>query len=55
MDIKPGLIYKVLSILQIFDLAHASSFACILFVAICPYASMGIVACLGQLLAINTV
>ncbi len=48
-----GLINKVLSLLRIFDLAHTSSFVCILFVALCPYVSMGIVACLGKLLAIN--
>ena len=39
----------------IFDLAYKSSFVGILFVALCPYVSIGIVACLGQLLAINNV
>jgi hypothetical protein len=53
VDIAPGLINKVLSLLLIFDLAHTSSLVCILFVALCPYVSMGIVASLGQLLAIN--
>ncbi len=49
LDIKPGLILKALSILQIFYLAHASFSVCIHFVAHRPYVSMGIVACLGQL------
>ncbi len=55
VDITPGLINKVLSLLLIFDLAHTSSLVCILFVALCPYVSMGIVSCLGQLLTINNV
>ena len=55
VDIKPGLINKVLSILLIFDLDHTSSFVCVLFVALYPYVSTGIVACLGELLAINNV
>ncbi len=55
MDITPGLINKVLSLLLIIDLTHTSSFVCILFVALSPYVSMGIVACLGQLLVINNV
>ena len=46
---------KVLSLLLILDLAHSSSHVCILFVALCPYVSMGIVACLGQPLEINNV
>ena len=53
VDIKPGLIPKVLSILQIFYLAHTSFSVCILFIALGPYVSMRILACLGQLLAIN--
>jgi hypothetical protein len=48
-----GLTKKVLSLLLIFDLAHTSSFVCILVVALCPYVSIGIVVCLGKLLAIN--
>ena len=48
VDITPGLIHKVLSLLLIFDLAHTSSLVCILFVALCPYVFMEIVACLGQ-------
>ena len=43
----------MLSLLLIFDLAHTSSLVCILFVALCPYVSMGIVASLGQLLVIT--
>ena len=52
VDIKPGLIPKILSILQIFYLAHTSFSVCILLIALGPYVSMGIVACLGQLPAI---
>ena len=48
LDIKPGLISKALSILQIFYLAYASFSACILFVAFSPYVSMGIVAYFGS-------
>ena len=53
LDTAPGLINKMLSLLWIFDLVHTSSLVCILFVALCPYVSMGVVASLGQLLAIN--
>ena len=53
IDIKPGLFPKMLSILQIFYLAHTSFSVCILFVALSPYVSMGTVACLGQLPAID--
>ena len=52
MDILPGLISKV-CILLIFHLSQTSFFLCLLIVALGPYVSMGIVACLGQLLAIN--
>ena len=52
LDIKPGLILKALSILQIFYLAHTSFSICVLFVALSPYVSMGIVACLDRLPAI---
>ena len=52
LDIKPGLIVKALSILQIFYLAHTSFSVCVLCVALHPYVSMGIVAYLGQLPAI---
>ena len=55
LDIKPGQITKVLSILQTFYLAHTSVSICILCVALRPYVSMGIVAYLGQLPAINNV
>ncbi len=47
-DIAPGLINQVLSLLLIFDLAHTSSLECTLFVAFCPYVSMGIVAYFGS-------
>ncbi len=48
VDITPGLLNKLMSLLLIFDLVRTSSFACIFFVALCPYVSMGIVAYLGQ-------
>ncbi len=38
-----------------FYLAHPSCFVCTTCVALCPYVSMGIVACLGQLPAIYNV
>ncbi len=50
MDILPGLISKA-CIMTIFYLSQ-TSFLCLLFVALCPYVSMAIVTCLGQLLAI---
>ena len=53
MDIKPGLSFNVLSILWVLYLAHTTDFVCLLFVALCPYESMGIVAFLSQLPAIQ--
>ncbi len=41
--------------MQIFNQTHISSLVCILFASLYPYVSMGIVACLGQLLAIKNV
>ena len=52
MDILPGLISKTCMLL-IFHLSQAFVFYVFSFVALGPYVSMGIVACLGQLLAIN--
>ena len=56
MDIKPGQTTKVLRLLQIFlcYLAHTSLLlVCAVYVAHCPYVSMGIVALWGQLPAIE--
>ena len=51
VDIKPGQITKVLSVTG----SCSYILVCILFVALCPYVSMGIVAYLGQLPAIYNV
>ena len=53
LDIKPGLFFKDVEHIVDINLAHTSFSVCILFVALSPYVSMGTVACLGQLPAID--